>query len=229
MNKTENSLSIIKGVDKMSSLSTGSTLLNLAITGRISAGLSKGRYIWFVGDSSSGKTFIAMTIFAEASINEYFDKFDFIYDGNEGGAMMDISKFFGSKLAKRLKTPGNGKTDASKTVEEFYYNVDDCVAKSKKSKRPFIYILDSENGLSTDAEVKKFKEKKKAHRDEKESTGTMSDGKAKLHSSNLRRLIPELLETDSILIILSQTRDSMNTFGFGDAKTVPGGRALNMH
>ena len=39
-------------------LSTGSTLLNLACTGKPYRGFAKGKYYFIVGDSSSGKTFL---------------------------------------------------------------------------------------------------------------------------------------------------------------------------
>ena len=38
-------------------VSTGSTLLNLASTGKIDNGFAKGKYYYIVGDSASGKTF----------------------------------------------------------------------------------------------------------------------------------------------------------------------------
>jgi len=54
-------------------LSTGSTLLNLACSGRVNGGFLKGFYYFIVGDSKSGKTFLSLTCLAEASINKDFD------------------------------------------------------------------------------------------------------------------------------------------------------------
>ena len=54
-------------------LKTGSTVLDLAISGRRAGGIPKGKYVWMVGDSSSGKTFLMLTCLAEASINKGFD------------------------------------------------------------------------------------------------------------------------------------------------------------
>ena len=48
-------------VDDVDLLGTGSTLLNLAISGKTCGGFPAGKYVFFVGDSSSGKTFLALT------------------------------------------------------------------------------------------------------------------------------------------------------------------------
>src|SRR5262245_46086827 len=97
-------------------LSTGSTLLDLALTGRPGAGFAPGCYYLLVGDSASGKTFLALTALAEAACSPAFAKHRLIYNAPERGARMDVTRFFGKTLAGRLETP-----DPSPTVEEFYY------------------------------------------------------------------------------------------------------------
>ncbi len=202
-------------------LSTGSTLLNLALTGKARGGFAKGKYQWFVGDSSSGKSFFLMTVLAEAARNKHFENYDFYHDDNEDGVLMDIAAYFGKEVKRRMKAPPYG---ASKTSQTFYRNLNKCIEISKKTGRPFIYELDSENGLDSDEAKKKFKENKdKAEKGEKEK-GQMTDGKAKYHSQNMRAIIPELKDTGSILVIVSQTRENIG-FGF-DPKTVSGGKAL---
>ncbi len=206
-------------------LSTGSTLLNLACTGKINCGFAKGKYYFIVGDSASGKTFISLTCLAEASVNHHFKDYRFIYDNAEDGALMDIKKFFGKEVYKRMEAPNRSKNRGaySSTIEEFYYNVDDAIKKEK----PFIYILDSMDSLSSEQEQDKFDKTKKAHRKGKETTGSYGDGKAKKNSTNLRRLLTPLRKSKSILIILSQTRDSL---GFGwEKKTRSGGHALRFY
>lgn len=212
-------------------VSTGSTLLNLAITGNPYWGFAKGRYYRLVGDSTSGKTFLSLTCFAEASINKNFSNYRLIYDDCEGGAMMNISKFFGPKVAERLEPPTKDEVGPifSSTIEEFYYNVDDAF----KQKDPFIYVLDSMDSISSKDEINKFDEQKKAYRKNREAAGSYGDGKAKKNSSNLRRLLGPLRRSGSILIIISQTRDLIPT-GFmqryiGDKRTESGGRALKFY
>ncbi len=206
-------------------LSTGSTTLNLACSGRTCGGFPMGSYIFFVGDSVSGKTFVALTCLAEASIDKRFDSYRFIYDATEHGALMDFCKFFGQAVAERVEPPGwdgEGGPIYSAMVEDFYFHLDDAFKEGK----PFIYVLDSQDALSSEAEGDKFSERKKARYKGKETTGTYGDNKAKVHSANIRRAIGELARTGSILIVINQTRDS---FGLFEKKTYSGGHALKFY
>ena len=204
-------------------LSTGSTLLNLACTGHPERGFAKGRYYFIVGDSISGKTWLSLTCLAEAAINSNFKNHRFIYDNGEDGALMDIGRFFGESVADRMEMPGK---DYSFTIEEFYYNVDDAIKKGD----PFIYILDSMDSLSSEPEAAKFDEHKKAHREHKKSKGSVGDGKAKVNSGNLRRVIGRPLKgSGSILIIINQTRDNILALPFQSKKTRSGGHALHFY
>jgi len=204
-------------------LSTGSTLLNLACTGFPDRGFIKGRYCFLVGDTTSGKTWLSLTCLAEASVNHNFDGYRFIYDNAEDGALMDIEKFFGKEVAKRLELPWKG---FSNTIEDFYFNVDDAI----KGGMPFIYILDSMDSLSSESEADKFDKTKKAYREGKETTGSYGDGKAKVNSGMLRRVIGKpLLDNGSILIIINQTRDNIKALPFQPKKTRSGGHALGFY
>jgi len=211
---------------KASFLSTGSTLLNLACTGKPYCGFVKGKYHFVVGDSISGKTFLVLTCLAEASINSNFDNYRFIYDNSEGGALMDIKRFFGSEVYKRMESPAItnfGDLLFSTTIEEFYFNVDDAIKEGK----PFIYILDSMDSLSSQDEADKFDKTKTAMRRGRETPGSYTDGKAKKNSANLRRLLKPLADSNSILIIVNQTRDNIG-FGF-ERKSRSGGHALRFY
>ena len=203
-------------------VSTGSTMLNLACTDNPNRGFAKGLFYSLVGDTKSGKTFLSLTCLAEASINPNFKKHCFIYDNGENGALMNIEKFFGLAVAKRLRSPAKDKQGMpiySNTIEEFYYHLDDACNKGK----PFIYILDSMDSLTSDSEQDKFDEHKKAHRKGKEKVGSYGDGKAGINSSHLRRFINPLRETGSLLILISQTRANFTGYG---GKTHTGGHAL---
>ena len=213
-------------------LSTGSTLLNLACSGSINGGLCKGRYFWMVGDSSSGKTMLTLTILAEASINPSFDNYDLIYDDVEGGALMDVEQFFGKKLAERLSPPFwiEDTPDYSRTAEDFYFGLDSRLTDVESGEaKPFIWILDSMDALSTKYEGEKFAEKKKAWEEEKKPKGDYGDGKAKINSTWIRSVVPRLRDTGSILVILSQTRDNINASMFESSSTHAGGRSLKFY
>jgi len=212
-------------------LSTGSTLLNLACTGYPDRGFAKGRYYFIVGDSVSGKTWLSLTCLAEAAKNPNFKDYRFIYDNAEDGALMDIRKFFGKEVFERMVPPG-WKRDASRfsmfsfTIEDFYYNMDDAI----KDGKPFIYILDSMDSLSSEVEGNKFDSNKKASRKGEDSKGSYGDGKAKVNSAMLRRVIGKpLLRSGSILIVINQTRDNIGALQFQPRKTRSGGHALDFY
>ncbi len=199
-------------------LSCGSTLINLACSGKANGGFPAGAYIFLVGDSASGKTFLALTALAEASLQDAFNGYRFVYDGPEGGDQMDIGKFFGPILANRLE-----RESPSSTLEDFYYHVDDLLNGDK----PFIYILDSMDSLAAQDEQEHFAETKKAHRNGKVATGSYGVAKAKANSNNLRLLMSRLRASRSILIVISQTRDNLG-FGF-EKRTRSGGRSLRFY
>jgi RecA/RadA recombinase len=203
-------------------LSTGNTLLNLGCSGRPFGGFAKGLYYFIVGDTSSGKTFLSLTCFAEAVRNPRFKDYRLVYDPtSEDGAQMDIAKFFGSKVEEQMELPPRG---ASETIEDFYDNITDLL----KEDIPLIYVLDSENGLTSEASDEKFEDNKRKRDKGTETKGEMGDGKAKKHSENMRRVCRELRRTGSILIVLSQTREKIG-FVLGDPKTRSGGRAISFY
>lgn len=208
-------------------LSTGSTLLNLATSGDWKGGLEKGRYYFLVGDSSSGKTFLSLTCFAEAMRHSEFSKYRLIHDDVEGGALMDFEKFFGKKVAERIEPPAGTKEDPiySQSIEDFYFHVTDLLEEGK----PLIYVLDSMDALTSKYELKKFDERKKASQKGTEAKGDFGDGKAKINSIGIRKILPMLRDTGSILLVINQTRDNINAGMFDPKKTRSGGYALTFY
>jgi RecA/RadA recombinase len=214
-------------------LSTGSTLLNLAMSGRWYGGFLKGRYFYFMGDSDSGKSFMAMCAFAEAARNKHFDNYIFIYDNVEDGALMDLPEFFGVKAAARIKPPRKNKDGSprySQTAEEFFDHLDDA----NKAGKPYIYVLDSLDGVSTEAAIKKAMQNKNIRRrdkgkgssDDEKVKGSYGDGKAKINSSSFPMVLHRMAQLGSILIIISQTRDNIDPMKAKfQPKAVSGGHA----
>lgn len=208
-------------------LSTGSTLLNLACTGRPDVGFPKGHYIYFVGDTDSGKTFFCLTCLAEAVLNPQFKDHRFIYDGGEFGALMDMEKFFGREVVDRLEPPDRDDDRNhvfSDTIESFYFNL-----RLNLEEGPCIYILDSMDSLSSSYEGDKFEEQEKEYRGGPKAKGDYGDGKAKVSSRMMRRMLPLLQSTGSILIVINQTRDNPAAGPFEKKKTHSGGRALSFY
>jgi len=216
-------------------LSTGSTLLNLALSDNRLGGFVKGTYALLIGASGSGKTFLAGTCFAEAVINPNFDFYRLIFDDAEQGALMDFRKFFGSKVADRVEPPHiyEGEPSYSEEIEDFYFSIFDAIDAAKKPKgRPFIYVLDSLDALSSKAEGKKIGQHRGTRHkkgDAAKVTGDYGDGKAKINSRYIRRVLAGLRETGSILIIINQERDNIGAGLFESSKTHSGGRSLKFY
>jgi RecA/RadA recombinase len=221
-------------IPKEDYLSTGSTLLNLACSGKPDCGLAKGKYFWMAGSSASGKTFLTLTCFAEACKNPNWDDYDLIFDDVEGGALMDFDFYFGSKMAERIQPPRSDEEDGSpiysEIAEDFYYNLDDRLSAVEKGDAPpFLYLLDSMDALSSKYEQEKFDENKKARRSGKEAKGDYGDGKAKINSRWIRGIVARLRDTKSSLIVLSQVRDNIDGGMFDPRDITSGGRALKFY
>jgi RecA/RadA recombinase len=212
-------------------LGTGSTLLNLACSGQTVGGLPVGKYIWFVGDSQSGKTWLALSAFAEATLRpKRFANYRLIHDNAEDGALMDLGRYFGAGVAERIEAPRydkDGNPLFSTSIDEFYFNLDDALAH----EQPCIYIMDSMDALTSEEERAKFEERKKANRNPKAKekvSGSFAMEKAKRNSSYIRQMLDRLKKSGSIVIIISQTRDNVQPGSF-EKNTHAGGRAIKFY
>ena len=215
-------------LDPSKALSSGSTLLNLALTGTTHGAFYAGKYYRYVGDSSSGKTMLTLTCFAESVRHPLFKGHRLIHDNSEDGSLMDMTQFFGRTCASKIEPPRGTRADPvfSHTVEELYYYLDDAF----KAKVPFIYVKDSMDSLNTEDDEDKFQARKKAHDTGKETTGTFGMAKAKLNAGGLRTVFAKLRESESIVIFISHALANVNpmTAKFFP-KTDSGGKALKYY
>lgn len=212
-------------------LSSGSTLVNLLCTGRTDAAYMPGMYYLLVGDSDSGKTFLCLNTFAEAANRPEFKDYRLVFDNPEKGAQMDLEAMFGKKLAARLEPPfrrKDGSWGYSERVEEFFMSVRDACRRG-----PCLYVLDSENALTSDEEAAKAEEVlsavRKSHDKDAEyeaPKAMMTDGKAKKNNSFVRQVVPDLEKSGSILIVISQSREKIGVT-FGSPATRAGGKGLS--
>lgn len=203
-------------------ISTGSTLLNLACSDKLHGAFLPGKMVNLIGDSSSGKTLIALSVFAEMARQKQFNDYRFIYDDVEAACEFDIEKLFNKSTATRIETPDDN--ESSNTIESFQANIFDAL----NNKRPFVYVLDSLDALDAEDDQKKAQENIKARHEDKEIKGSYGMAKPKMMSSILRQVVRNLKKTKSLLIIISQTRDNINPMSF-TKKTRSGGRALQFY
>lgn len=223
-----------KLLKKQHLLSSGSTMVNLACTNTPHGFMVGGKYYLLVGESEAGKTWLSMSTLAESTLHPKFSKYRIIYDDIENGANMDMNFYFGEKTAARIEVPEPNRKDASgiscpysETIEQFYDSLDRHLSEAEESGVPIIYVVDSMDSLSSEAEFKKVKENASARSKGKDTTGSYGDGKAKINSANIRRIVGRLGRSNSILIIVCQERD--NLASMFDSKTFSGGRSLRFY
>lgn len=204
---------------------TSSTLLNCACSDCPTGGYGIGKLVNLIGDSSSGKTLLGLSCFAEMAMFKRFDEYAFIYDDVEAALEFNLDYLFGGEVSDRIDM-----SVTSDTIQDFYGNI----TRTIKEGRPFVYILDSLDALTSIEEMKRasaYTKKAPVEYDEdgtkKKAKGSYKMEKAKLVSEILRVSARDIKRTEALIIIISQTRDNIG-FGFTD-KTRSGGRALKFY
>lgn len=200
---------------------TGNPLLNLACSGnQIDTGYGAGKMTNLIGDSSSGKTVLALTMMAEVANNPKFDGYELIFDDVESALEINIARMFGTKLQMRMKII------RSNTIEDFYGEV----VTRNDSGKPFIYVLDSFDALTSREEIKRAKQySKNKDKDDEKQTGSYKMEKPKMASEMLRVCTNGLYEAGSFLLIISQTRDNIGFGAMFNPRTRSGGKALKFY
>lgn len=199
-------------------IGSGSTLFNLACSDKLEGAFCVGKIVNIIGDPSSGKTLMALSIFAEVSSSNDLQNYQLVYDDAECANEFDVEQLFGEKTAKRIKTI------SSNTIQDFYVNVKKFLDK----KKPFIYILDSLDALTSDEELEHMKSIQNAHIAGKTPKGTYDLSKQKFISKILRDIVHSIKDTQSLLVIISQTRDNISPISF-EPKIRSGGKALRFY
>lgn len=206
---------------------TGSTLLNLALSDHWNGGYGLGKMYNVIGDSSAGKTVLALSCFAEAANRKRFDEYDLIYDDAEFACEFNIPRLFGQRTADRIIAPRydeNNQAIYSRTVQAFHANI---VKRTKKGK-PFIYVLDSFDALDSLEGLERAEAMAKAVEAGTEVKGSYKTEKARILGELLRQMVGMIERTESLLLIISQTRDNLNPMSY-EKKIRSGGKALRFY
>lgn len=182
---------IKKPVTNADFISTSLTTLNLACANRVYGGLEKGTIVRLIGKTQTCKTVIAGSILAEAANNAGFADYVLYHNHIERGLRMGIGKFWGQRAASRVKPLGYSKTGEpvySRDLLDWYKSLHTRLDRREK----FIEITDSLDALvHEDGETK------------------MGDGKAKVHSQEMRKLIDKLQATGSILVLIQHAKTNL--------------------
>jgi len=221
---------------------SGSTLVNCACSDTPFGAFVMGGINTTPGKSASGKTVCLLTAAACCAVDERFDDYDLILDDAEQttvgkGSGFNLEYLFpplapknpGDLTSGRLIPPNWDKKTKdpipSETIQNFKYNI----LKRCDSGKPFIYILDSLDSLTSDEELEReYKAMRKAAIESKDADmlskvdGSYKAEKAKHIGEVLRMVNGRIKHTDSALFIIMQTRQRFNK-GFGQTDWVTAG------
>lgn len=214
-------------IDPNRLLSSGSTLLNLACSGRVEGAFEMGDIVTVPGSSSAGKTILLLGALAEAAHDAKFDEYELVFDDVENALRFDIPYLFGEKTAARIVPPSlfsDGSVRNSKTIEEAKGNILTRCGK----KKPFIYVLDSLDALTCDAELERaFKQAIEMAKEDpdkrKELAGSYNTEKAKLIHEMFRLIKDEVAYNNSIVFVIQQLKQNFGAGAFAPKFRTSGG------
>lgn len=187
---------------------TGCTGLDCILGG----GWGYGTISNIIGDSSSGKTLLAIEATANYAL-QYSDA-KIVYAESEAAFDQQYAKGLGMPIDRvEFREDDND----IHTVEDFYDDLMDSCDEVDKQKSSGLYILDSLDALSDVAEM-----------DRDMSEGTYGTSKARQMSTLFRKATKRLKKSNLTLIVVSQTRQNIGVT-FGNKWSVSGGEALKFY
>ncbi len=189
-------------------ISTGSPMLDLAISNKPNGGLPCGRIIEITGLEASGKSLLAAHALASCQ--------------KIGGVsvLIDTEYSLNDEFLKAIGVDLNNLIAAHvEAIEDVFEMVDSIIETVRKADkdRPVAIVIDSIAGASTKNELEGNYEK----------TGYATD-KAIIISQALRKITNMIGRERICLICTNQLRQKMNVM-FGDPWTTSGGKALAFH
>jgi len=189
-------------------------------------GYGAGRIVNMIGDSSAGKSMLALTGMAEMANDDRFDDYILLYDGVEPPDF-DIRRLFGVKLKERLEAGHQYVAEVCdldeycppETIQQYYGRM----LQLLEGDQPVFAVLDSFDAITTTEELARANDMTKG-----KETGSYKMEKARWASEILRVLSRKIEDTGSAIVVVSQTRDNIEPIGF-QKKTRAGGKALEFY
>ena len=217
----ENITEVIKKPAKVSApgklISSGCTMLNLALSDTPDGGYRLGTVVHIIGDTHAGKSLLALNMMAEASIDKKLGDYALVYEEPESAMFFPVKKMFGEDAEKRLKFIPTmiERKKGARTVQKWH---DDLLAHAV----PFVWVTDSFDALTSEEDL---------------STITADGKKKKLGKGGFRvekpivakQLFPKMVgrieASQSIFMWISQTIKNIGVT-FGPSETFAGGSAI---
>jgi len=189
-------------------ISTGSSMLDLAISNRPDGGIAVGRITEINGLESSGKSLLGAHILAETQKKDGIS----VYIDTETSVSQDFLEVLGVDMSKMLYLH-------LETVEEIFEAIEEIVTKVRESDKDRLVtiMVDSLAAASTKVEIEADFEK-----------DGWATSKAIIISKAMRK-ITQLIGREKIaLVFTNQLRQKLGVM-FGDPWTTSGGKALPFH
>ena len=187
-------------------VSTGSTLLDLAISNRANGGLPVGKIAEISGLEGTGKSLICGHLIAETQkkggLAVFFD--------SESAIDKNYWKALGVKVSDVPTVPFT-------TLEELFNNLELCIGSFRKNSkdRLLTVLVDSVAQASIEKEM-----------EAEHGVDGYNTGKSLVLGKAMRKLTNLLARQRILLVFTNQVRYNMNAGPFGDKWITPGGKAL---
>lgn len=190
-------------------ISTGSSILDLAISNRPHGGLPVGKLVEFNGLEGTGKSLVSAHVVAETQQKNGIA----VVIDTENSAAPEFWKSLGVNLSKLLYVQ-------CETVEDIFEQMERMVAIVRKSNKNRILtiIVDSVAAASTKAEI-----------ESEHGKDGYATGKSIIISKAMRKITNMIGKQKVLIVFTNQLRQNLKAMAFSDPYVVSGGKALAYH
>lgn len=190
-------------------ISTGSSILDLAISNRPRGGLPVGKMVEFNGLEGTGKSLVSAHVVADTQKKGGIA----VVIDTENAAAPEFWKSLGVDLSKLLYVQ-------CETVEDIFEKMEQMIGIVRKSNKDRILtiIVDSVAAASTKVELESDHGK-----------DGFATGKSIIISKAMRKITNMIGKQKVLTVFTNQLRQNLNAMAFGDKYVVSGGKSLAYH
>ena len=190
-------------------ISTGSSILDLAISNRPHGGLPVGKMVEFNGLEGTGKSLLSAHVVADTQKKGGIA----VVIDTENAAAPEFWKSLGVDLSKLLYVQ-------CETVEDIFEKMEQMIGIVRKSNKDLILtiIVDSVAAASTKVELESDHGK-----------DGYATGKSIIISKAMRKITTMIGRQKVLTVFTNQLRQNINAMAFGDKYVVSGGKSLAYH
>lgn len=190
-------------------ISTGSSLLDLAISNKPNGGVPVGRITELTGLEGSGKSLVAAHILAETQKKGGIA----VFIDTEAAVSREFLQAIGVNLNNMMYVP-------MEMIEDIFQAIESIInsARNNNKDRLITIVVDSLAGASTKVEM-----------DADYNKDGYATSKAILLSKAMRKITNLIAKERICLVFTNQLRTKMNAMAFADPWTTSGGKAVAFH